>query len=586
MSRPKSGSTAVAAVNGVVAVVLLAIVAVLALVVNPPAPPGIAAFAPQAAKPITKAPQAQSATSGEGAGECGAGQVCDRPSATPSASAAASSPSALPSPTGPAKGVPSALQCYTWPNGTVTQTFDPQSPPCIASWDEDKGNGGATAPGVSATEIRVALPVTNALPSTWPGLKPIVDFMNTRFQLYGRQIKIEPFISQQANGQADGTAVNDPSLQRADGAQVAGLKVFAALDFLDPVPYSWSLPTYRDTLTKNKIVSVGGGGSPPYSTLAQLSAHAPYEWTYYPTIDVVLDSTAAMVCRQLVGKPAKYARDPAIASQTRKFAVVFPTDDDMGGEPPGMGAMLRRLAACGVKEPRVVRYITNDDTTAAAQTEQYRKLRADGYTSLIFFPYTGSQARQAPPKLADAVQYRPEWVTIGWNKYLTDIWSGSSDEQSRASFGVGVWNKEPQIELEFWHQAYAAAGGDATQVDALFSAPNFYSELLLLASGIQMAGPNLTPETFAEGLRTTTFPNPGAAAKPFYQATVGFGPNRPAMVQDLNGFWFDPRTSWRSYEQSNRGLNHNKISCYVGLGRRWDRDSWPAADGFYQGGCR
>src|SRR3712207_7487395 len=42
-------------------------------------------------------------------------------------------------------------------------------------------------------------------------------------------------------------------------------------------------------------------------------------------------STAAMVCRQLVGKPAKYARDPDIASQTRKFAVVFPTDQKMGG---------------------------------------------------------------------------------------------------------------------------------------------------------------------------------------------------------------------------------------------------------------
>src|SRR5688572_9516908 len=171
---PRRGSQLrVVAINAVVSVTVLAVVAVLALVVKPPAPPGIAAFAPQASKPITKAPLGQSAEFGAGEGQCAAGQVCTGPSASPPPSAAAL-PSVGPSLPGEARGVPSALQCYTWPDGTVTQTFDPQSPSCIASWDDKKGNGGATSPGVTATEIRVALPVNNTVSPTgsWPDLKP------------------------------------------------------------------------------------------------------------------------------------------------------------------------------------------------------------------------------------------------------------------------------------------------------------------------------------------------------------------------------------------------------------------------------
>src|SRR6476469_1242065 len=114
MSTRRRGSWTVTALNGVAAGTVLVIVAVLALVVNPPAPPGIAAFAPQASKPITKAPPNQSAQFGQGAGACGTGLVCAVPSLRPS-TAASVSPTVAASPP-PGKGVPSALQCFTWPD--------------------------------------------------------------------------------------------------------------------------------------------------------------------------------------------------------------------------------------------------------------------------------------------------------------------------------------------------------------------------------------------------------------------------------------------------------------------------------------
>jgi hypothetical protein len=577
------GRWPVVVVHGSVAGLVLVLVAVLALVVKPPAPPGIAAFAPQAAKPITKAPPAQSAQFGDGAGQCGRGQVCQGASPGPTAA-----PTVPPSPSAkPLTGAaPPGLQCYTWPDGTVTQTFDPQSPPCISRWDDSKGNGGATAPGVTGTEIRVAFGVnSNASLATWPGLKPLVDFFNTHFQLYGRQIKIVPYPSQQAVGQFDGTKVNDPALQRADAAEVVGRKVFASFDFLDNVPYSWALPVYRDVLTKHKIVSVSGGASPPYGTEKDLAARAPYEWSYYPTIDTLMRNVGTMTCRQLAGKPASHAKDPALASATRKFAMVFPTDEHLGGPIPGLSSLLSILDGCGIHSPEVIRYDANDDNQVLPQLEKLRQLKEAGITSLIFFPYTGSAARGAPQTLADRAQYYPEWITIGWNKYLTDIWSGSPQNQKTATFGVAMWNKQPQLALENWFQAYTLAGGSTTGAAGMNDGLAFYNELLLLASGIQMAGPRLTPESFAEGLRSTTFPNPGAGAAPFYQATVGFGPGDAAMTNDFAAFWFDPSTNWDSY-QGQPGLNFYRTDCYAVLGRRWSQETWPTADLFFRNGCR
>src|SRR5436309_2012311 len=75
----------VALSNGLIATALVAVLAAVALVVRPPAPPGIAEFAPQATKPITKAPPGQAALHGSGAGTCAAGQSCLAARPTPSA---------------------------------------------------------------------------------------------------------------------------------------------------------------------------------------------------------------------------------------------------------------------------------------------------------------------------------------------------------------------------------------------------------------------------------------------------------------------------------------------------------------------
>lgn len=567
MAKRGGSQWGVAGVNGVVGVVLLMLVAFLALVVNPPAPPGVAAFAPQANKPITKAPLNQSSTNGDGDGACAGGQACDLVSQTTTTLK-----------TKP-RGVPSSLQCFKWPDGSITQTFDPQSPPCIASWDDSKGNGGATSPGVTATEIRVALPV-NSTGATWPDLKPILDFFNTRFQLYGRKITIVPFTSKQASDQFTGK-FNQPESQRADAAQITQLKVFATHDFIDPLHYSWSLPVFRDFLTKNKIISIHGGEMVPYGTEADLVAHKPYEWTYYAPMDALMKNVATMACRQLVGKKATHAGEPELREKTRKFAFLLQADDGLGGPMPGLSTLQEGFASCG-QTPRVVRFSYKERNQPVTTSAALREMENDGVTTVVWFPQGGGGTPTHPWTSADTIGYHPEWIVLGWSNYQTAYELNNSTGQTASAFGVGVWNKMPALNLEMWSRAFSAAGGDPAVITAgnLPDGRAFYQELMLLASGIQMAGPNLTPQSFARGLESTKFPNPGAAGPPFFQGHVGFNDGDTTMVDDMTQFWMDTRTPGASVSQEPNS-NTSRVFCYVAYGRRFALDLWPTTDGFY-----
>ncbi|HVT63760.1 MAG TPA: hypothetical protein VHD81_01240, partial [Mycobacteriales bacterium] len=476
--------------------------------------------------------------------------------------------------------LPPGLQCYKWPDGSITQTFDPQSPPCISRWDDSKGNGGATAPGVTGTTINVALPVSSATAS-WPGLKPIVDFFNAHFQFYGRKINIVPVPSQQADNITTGKW-NNPQFQRADAAQIAAAKVFATTDFVDPIPESATLPVFLDAMVKHKIIALNGGDVTPYTSKQAMISGAPYLWSYYPTVDELMRNVATMTCRQMAGGKAIHSPDPKLKNTPRKYVIWLPADTLLGGPLPGLSTMQSILKGCGIDAP-----VVHQPTGRLYSTEMVgamSRLKNDGVTTVIFYPYGGNGTPGAPLTTARQIGYRPEWDVIGWENYNTAYMLNDPPAETAGAFGIGAWNKQPlQAALEPWAQAGMSAGGiDTTLPDARA----FYQEMMLLASGIQMAGPDLTPETFADALHKTTFPNPGAGGPPFYQASVGFPGDDPFMVSDYTAFWLDNRYPGSSVGKS-VGANEGNAFCEAGRGRRWSEGTWPTQDIFYEPGiCR
>lgn len=285
-----------------------------------------------------------------------------------------------------------------------------------------------------------------------------------------------------------------------------------------------------------------------------------------------------------MGKPALHAGDQSLQTKTRKFAVLLPTDEILGGPLPGLNSLLATLDGCGVHNPKIVRE-AGGAQGASANTAALQQLKADGVTSVIYLPWGGNGTTSSPLVQAQGVSYYPEWVVIGDYNYNTAYMLNDPPSETKGAFGVGTWNKQPGLQQEPWAQAALTVGAppDTLKLD---SARPFYQELMLLASGLQMAGPNLTPQTFADALHTTQFPNPGGGREPFFQGTVGFAGDDTVMVDDYTAFWLDTRTTGQQVSSS-PGINQETAFCMVARGQRWNEDTWPRADRFYQSGvCR
>jgi hypothetical protein len=72
-----------------------------------------------------------------------------------------------------------------------------------------------------------------------------------------------------------------------------------------------------------------------------------------------------------------------------------------------------------------------------------------------------------------------------------------------------------------------------------------------------MAGPDLTPATFAAGLWKTQFPNPPSSLN---EGKVGFSNNDHTFVKDLTLYWYsaDTQGSWGGQAAANCYVNHGQ----------------------------
>jgi len=537
---------AVALSNGVIAAVLVAALAGVALVVNPPAPPGISEFAPKATKPISKAPAGQGSSGGQGPGAC-AGTASCPPSGGPSAS-----PGSAGVPTPKRSGVAGTRQCYTWPDGSVTQTFDPQSPPCIAIWDSAGGNGGRTATGVTGAEIRVVVPSIGGTITAVQ--RATVDFFNTSFMLYDRRIRLVPLDVSEVYAGPQGEPT--PSGMRAAARKVIALKPFATVaDVVDSA-------VFVDEVTSARVMAVTSSVN---ETTSELQARrAPYLWGYQQGLDVVQRNLASLACSALVGRKARHG-GVDVSDMIRRFAVVLDDDDTFDTSPLTDG-----LAGCGspAKVVRINPTVPGDPAT----TQAFLQLKTDDYTSLITYA-TGWSTIQAP--FATNAGYTPEWVLVGFGEQEAEGTFDDQQHQLANAFGLGTWNKRVNWADEPWFRAASAMGHQPTSLEA---SPSFYHSLLVLASGIQMAGPRLRPQSFAAGLQSTTFANPGAGAAPAWQAGVGFGEGF-SMVRDIALVWWNQTA--RDYAGSPNGKPGGAQGggwCYLGNGRRFTEGTWPKSD--------
>jgi hypothetical protein len=366
------------------------------------------------------------------------------------------------------------------------------APNCVPLWQKGRDNGGATSTGVTAGEIRVAVYRARVVPTIRAAQeaaighrlptaaeddrnrKQSLKVMNNLWETFGRTVRL---VTLPASGADD-----DEVAARADAIRAAlELKVFAVIG--GPV----GTKAFASELAARGVLCVCTDSLPAES----LDRWAPYVWGVGLSSTQRYELVTELVAK-LDGKPAEYAGGNLTRSK-RKFALVYVDTTDQA-QRTGGAYLEKLLRRAGVDLAMTISYVFDLSSLQENAGTMVARMKQGGVTSIIFagepwMPYyLGVQATSEA--------WFPEWVLAGTG--YTDLTiSGRRYDQRQWRHAFGISSQTAPLTPAAQERAgnflswYLGA--------KLSSYPNL-TELTTLFTGIQLAGPHLTPETFRDGL--------------------------------------------------------------------------------------
>lgn len=406
---------------------------------------------------------------------------------------------------------------------------DPYSPPCF---EFSGDNGGATSKGVTAESITVtyrqtAEPNTLVLLAQLMGIEfdesnevfqrtfqGLIEYFNESFQMYGRRIDLQIYDGQ-------GLLTGELTAGGQEAASVDGLK--AATEHEAFADVTANSQPYAEALAQNATIAFG----PPYLSREWYAEHRPYAWSLLSDCSVVAEAASEYGLRRLIGKPAVFAGGD-LEGETRRMAVIAPNNVEYQR---CSDAGLQVIADAGESIDFVTDYtldlarIPNQAISIASEI-----VRSDITTISCFCdPLMLINLTQQ----IDAQGLQPEWIITGVGFGDIDlIGQGLADatDQWLRAFGASPLATQPEREDSPGYRAFKSVRPDEEPSQAV---DVFYYQLYQLALGIQMAGPELTPESLETGL----FSYPARTGP---AGTWDMSPGSYTPVIDLQEVYWDP----------------------------------------------
>jgi hypothetical protein len=375
------------------------------------------------------------------------------------------------------------------------------APLCEPKWHGD--NGGATSPGVTATNIYVTYRMVastemaelyDILPRATIGtdaqvvqdLNAYIALFNKTFELYGRKVVLVPF-----EGQSDFVAEfegGDMSQAEQDAATAKNNHAFADVSIID------STPIYDQALAQQGIISLSPFGGPA----SQFDQYSPYEYsTASPLCQKGDLATAEVVGRVLAGSPVSFSGDPSMNGKKRVFGII--EDSDPVSE-ECTGYLTKLLASYGIRPAVTVGVALDANRLVQESGTVIAQLRAAGVTTVL----TTTLDFLTPifiTSAADSAGYVPEWFNVD----NLDGFTRKQDPREAAhSIALGL-QPPPEQDTE----AYEAFKLEDPGIAISPANRYIYDSVLTLFDSLEEAGPDLTPKTFQEGFRSIPDSMPG-----------------------------------------------------------------------------
>ena len=442
---------------------------------------------------------------------------------------------------------------------------------CYAPFSGD--NGGATAAGVTADTITIALYegipndpiisyITDAIKNNDTNdqitqtMQGMVHYYQSFYETYGRKVKLVPVVG--TGGAADETAA------RADAVHIAeDIKPFMV----------WGGPVltnaFADELAAHGVMCISCTPSQPPDWSKQRD---PNVWAIAQGAEQAQVQVLEMIKKTLIGKNAMHA-GPTFVNSPRKFGYLYinssSTSKQLADE------FTKTMSDNGAPLAEIIPYQLDPGTIQQTASQAIAKFKSDGVTSIIF-----SGDPVAPRDFtneAEAQDYHPEWVISASALVDTNAFARTYNQNQWAhAFGFTDLAARLTPETSGYYALYKwFTGVEPPAKDTIgVIAPNaavFYAAL-------QGVGPNLTHATWSKALEDG---KPTVAA--ISQPSLSWGNHGLWPATDYDGIddgtmiWWDP-TATGPDEIRKQGTGMYE---FVDGGKRYLPGQWPTTDKFF-----
>jgi len=405
---------------------------------------------------------------------------------------------------------------------STPQVPSPYAVPCIPKFTGN--NGGATYDGVTSNEILLAqraFPVTAnseeleaqataagvALPAVQTQVEQVfLNYFNQTYDLYGRKVVIQ---NVPATGNATSEALNEGQTQAcADASTIANQVHAFAEDGIATNFQAGGSGPFSQCAAQDHLVEFAGDA---YFNEATFASENPYVWAITENCTLGAAEEAQVEGTMLANKKAIYAGEASLRDKTRK----------LGTYVPNLPAYLQCTSfADGLLQHKyhvpasdLVKFTYGLDISTFEQSAQQAivAFKAEGVTTVVLAcdPISAGLLTKA----AAAENYYPEWFTIGTALTDEDPSPQTYDDPAEVNGHLfGLSELSPSTDTtgptSLAGKLYQKLTGHVIPKET----DGFYAQLVEIFDALQAAGPDLTPQNMARGLRA--IPNLGA---PLYQ---------------------------------------------------------------------
>jgi hypothetical protein len=393
--------------------------------------------------------------------------------------------------------------------------------PCVEPFEGD--NGGATTQGVTEDEILVVRyetdpavdPIGASLvratgvetdPATaFQTAQDFADIFAESYETYGRTVRIEEFLGSGAS--------DDEEAARSDAIKIADMEPFAVIG--GPLQSS---SVFATELAGEGVVCLGTcATSLPDEVTEPL---AGYLFQTGPTPNQAAAMAAELIAKMAPPGPAEMAGDPALQETDRRYALVH-YDTAAGTHTAVAEALSESLADNGIELSADIGYVLDPASIQEDARTLIARLESEEITSVIF--YGDPLMPKALTDEATIQDYRPEWI-LGPSLLADTAVFGRSFDQTQwgNGFGIGLNPLRGEDEVADSWILYDWAYGQEPPNNAYAA---IYPGIRALFTGVHLAGPDLTPETFRDGM--------------FRAPVAGGYPSRAQLSYGSQGVWGD-----------------------------------------------